>query len=82
MAAKDKAKYEKAAEKPMEAYRKDFKKYQESGQAEFWKRDPNKPKKPLCAQLAYRVDAKIAASELKKAWAALAAPKKATYQKQ
>jgi len=43
---------------------------------------PKKPKRPLTAQLAYRIDAKIAASELKNAWAALAAPKKATYQKQ
>jgi len=82
MTAKDKATYEKAAEKPAGAYRKDMKKYQESGKAEFWKRDPKKPKKPLGAQLAYMMDAKIAASELKKAWAALAAPKKATYQKQ
>jgi len=82
MAAKDKAKYEKAAEKPMDAYRKDMEKYQASGKAEFWKRDPNKPKKPIGAPLAYMIDAKITASGLKKAWAALAAPKKATYQKQ
>merc|ERR1712187_179770 len=66
----------------MDAYRKDMEKYQASGKAEFWKRDPNKPKRPLSAQLAYGIDAKIPASGLKKAWAALAAPKKATYQKQ
>jgi len=82
MTAKDKATYEKAAEKPAGAYRKDMKKYQESGKAELWKRDPNRPKRPLSAPFAYMIDAKIAALELKKAWAALAAPKKATYQEQ
>jgi len=82
MAAKDKATYEKAAEKPTDAYRKDMKKYQESGKAELWKRDPNRPKRPISAPFAYMIDAKIAALELKKAWAALAAPKKATYRKQ
>jgi len=82
MAAEDKAKYEKAAEEHMDAYRKDMKKYQESGKAEFWKRDPNKPKRPLSAPFAYGIDAKITASGLKQAWAALAAPKKAIYQKQ
>jgi len=77
-----KSKYEKEAEKLKVDYEKEMKKYLESGRAEMWKRDPNKPKRPLNGFIQFMQDENMTPSaESKKAWAALDAKKKEAYEK-
>jgi len=83
MAAKEKGKYEKEAEKLNSVYKKEIEKYVDSGKQALWKRDPNKPKRPLSGALQYMLKSGMTPGPVfKKAWATLAAKKKAAYVKQ
>jgi len=68
-----------AAKKETDAYAKAFKKYQDSGRAEYWKRDPNRPKRPTPTVTLFSAEKKYAVPEGAKAWKDLSAAKQKPY---
>jgi len=72
--------YEAKALKAKVAYDKAFKKYVDSGRAEEWKRDPNKPKKPMTSFFLFLAENKhTSAAQAASDWNALPADKKKLY---
>jgi len=69
-----------AAKKETDAYAKAFKKYQDSGRAEYWKRDPNRPKRPTPTVTLFSAEKKYAVPEGAKAWKDLSPAKQKPYQ--